>query len=146
MKPPTLGRCSSCACFIRLTEAACPFCGKAVSRWPRAARPPQLKPSLPTTLGMRLRQSAVWAFGASTLALAPACGGVTVAGGDDASTETAADKEAGTGDEPEAVDAADEQVADAASTDAGTDDAMRERDAHRCDVFIGVDYGAAPCQ
>jgi hypothetical protein len=110
-----------------------------------AARPPE-RPALPTTLGMRLRQSAVWAFGASTLALAPACGGVSVAGGDDATA--AVDGEAGAGDEPEGVDALDEQgepVADAAA-DAKERDASGERDAHRCDVFIGVDYGAAPCQ
>jgi hypothetical protein len=139
MKPPTLGRCSSCACFIRLTETACPFCAAPVPKRASAARPPQLKTSPPATLRVRLRQNVVWAFGASTLAIAPACGGVITAGGEDASADAATNKENGGGDEPEAADA---RVAEAAAADARAADARQEVDANRCDVFLVVDYGA----
>jgi hypothetical protein len=95
-----------------------------------------------TTLGMRLRQSAVWAFGASTLALAPAaCGGVETVSLD-ASAEAGAEAAA-----PDEASSPDAELADAGAADAEADDGLREKDAtSRCDVFIGVDYGAAPCQ
>jgi hypothetical protein len=96
---------------------------------------------------MRLGQGAFWAFGAGTLALAPACGGVAVA------TEDAA-ADAGTTETASAdgAPAEDARMADAEAVDGGSDggaadaarDAVHERDARRCDVFVGVDYGA-PC-
>jgi hypothetical protein len=81
----------------------------------------------------------VWAFGTSTLTLATAaCGGIST-GSEDASVEA--------GTEAAAPDAeVDDRGPDVAGGDAGEDDALPETGGSRCDVFIGVDYGAAPCR
>jgi hypothetical protein len=90
-----------------------------------------------------MRQSAVWALGASTLALATvSCGGAAVggedAGGDDAQVDVEADGGAVDGQSPDADTEASVQ------TDAP--DEAAAHDARTCDVFIGVDYGAPPCR
>ena len=67
-------------------------------------------------------------------------------GGSDASVEAGTEEAAKGPEAPDgAVEAADEGT-DAAPIDAGERDSERERDAETCDVFLGVDYGAAPCR
>jgi hypothetical protein len=155
MARPTLSRCRACACYIRLSETTCPFCKAAVAPAksadatglrpgpsafatpPRLAGPRARPGSAPTTaLGVRVLQSAVWAFGASTLAVATAsCGGIAT-GNEDASAD--AGNEA-------AVMVGGDATADAG--DAEEEDAGSAPDARNtCDVFLGVDYGAAPCR
>ena len=135
MTVPTLSRCAGCACFFRMSESVCPFCG-AESRARRAAEMPRDAPP-----AMRAcSRSAVWAFGVPVLALAAsACGGTTTSvGGEDAATEASPDPSDDAG-----GDDAREQP------DGGVGDAAEEPvpDAHNtCDVFVGVDYGLPPCQ
>jgi hypothetical protein len=88
-----------------------------------------------------MRQSAVWALGASTLALATvSCGGAAVegedAGGGDAQVEA----------EEAAVDGQSPDADTEASAQADAPDEAAAHDARTCDVFIGVDYGAPPCR
>ncbi len=53
--------CGSCARHVRVSEAACPFCGAALGEEMRAAAPPQA-PSA------RLSRAALFALGTSTAA------------------------------------------------------------------------------
>jgi hypothetical protein len=79
---------------------------------------------------MRMSRSSAWAFGVPVLALAAsACGGTTTTvGQEDASADAAAEPTNDAGADAEAQDS--EPPPDATNT---------------CDVFVGVDYGLAPC-
>jgi hypothetical protein len=70
MTRPHLRACSSCARHVRVSEEACPFCGSALADSFRAAPAPQAP-------GARLTRAALFAFGAGTLALTPACSSST---------------------------------------------------------------------
>ncbi len=58
--------CASCARHVRVSEAACPFCGATLADSLRASPRPQPP-------GVRLTRAALFAFGTGTLALSPAC-------------------------------------------------------------------------
>jgi hypothetical protein len=70
--------CPSCARHVRVSEAACPFCGTGVSEATRGTE----KRRAPTA---RLSRAALYAFGVGTVAVAAACSssGTTNPGGDD---------------------------------------------------------------
>ncbi|MGO8996953.1 MAG: hypothetical protein ACLQVI_26865 [Polyangiaceae bacterium] len=68
MKKSHLRACTSCARHVRVSEAACPFCG--VTLGPSfGAAPAPLPPSA------RLSRAALVAFGTGTISIAAACGG-----------------------------------------------------------------------
>jgi hypothetical protein len=67
MSKPHLVACLSCARHVRVSEAACPFCGAVLAESLRASAPPEPP-------GVRLARAALFAFGAGTLAIAPGCG------------------------------------------------------------------------
>jgi hypothetical protein len=58
--------CPSCARHVRVSEAACPFCGVALAGSLRLSAPPR-RP------GVRLTRAALFALGTGTVALAPSC-------------------------------------------------------------------------
>jgi hypothetical protein len=66
MKKPHLVACTACARHVRVSEAACPFCGAVFPASLRERAPP-----LPP--GARLTRAALFAFGTGTLSLAPSC-------------------------------------------------------------------------
>ena len=68
---PTTRPCPSCARHVRVSEAACPFCGASLDRSLQTT-PAPLPPAA------RLSRAALFALGASTVSLAAACGGATV--------------------------------------------------------------------
>jgi hypothetical protein len=67
MRESHLRACPTCARHVRVTEAACPFCGGALSAAFRAAA----APLPPRTTG--LTRAALFALGTGTLAFAPGC-------------------------------------------------------------------------
>ena len=69
-----LSSCPACARHVRVSEAACPFCGGALSDAFRA-RP---APRSPTA---RLSRSALYALGMGTVTLAAACSSSSSPGG-----------------------------------------------------------------
>ncbi len=75
-KKPHLVACPSCARHVRVSEAACPFCGVVLAESLRQGAPP-VRP------GVRLTRAALFALGTGTVALAPSCsssGGGPVSG------------------------------------------------------------------
>ncbi len=84
MNKSHLVACVSCARHVRVSEAACPFCGAVLPDSLRST--PRREPP-----GVRLSRAALFAFGTGTLALSPACSSSSsgnspaVAGADDAS-------------------------------------------------------------
>ena len=69
MARPRLLACPACARHVRITEAACPFCGGVLE----SARLSFTARAAPTE---RLSRAALVAFGVGTLAVATGCGGV----------------------------------------------------------------------
>jgi hypothetical protein len=63
---PHLVACPSCARHVRVSEAACPFCGVVLAESLRQGAPPR-RP------GVRLTRAAVFALGTGTVALTPSC-------------------------------------------------------------------------
>jgi hypothetical protein len=62
--------CPACDRHVRVSEAACPFCGSALSDAFRTAPVPQPP-------GVRLTRAALFAFGAGSLGFAPGCTSTT---------------------------------------------------------------------
>ena len=71
-----LSSCPACARHVRVSEAACPFCGAALSDAFRA-RPAPRSPAA------RLSRSALYALGMGTVTLAAACSSSSSPGGTD---------------------------------------------------------------
>jgi hypothetical protein len=69
-----LSSCPACARHVRVSEAACPFCGAALSDAFRA-RPAPRSPAA------RLSRSALYALGMGTVTLAAACSSSSSPGG-----------------------------------------------------------------
>lgn len=67
-----LAACPSCARHVRLSEATCPFCARALPAVLRAAPAPQP----PAT---RLSRNGLYVFGVASVALSSACGGEFIA-------------------------------------------------------------------
>jgi hypothetical protein len=74
MSKPHLVACPSCARHVRVSEAACPFCGVGLPASLRASAPPEPP-------GVRLARAAMFALGAGTAVLASDCGSSTPLGG-----------------------------------------------------------------
>jgi hypothetical protein len=149
--------CPSCERHVRVTDAACPFCGLAL--------PIELRASLalrsPTK---RLGRAALYALGMGTLSLAAACGGTVETLGDGGSGDGGTSAEAGDGGTEACfcppyglpayggspIDAQQDGITigpaygapvDAAFPDAGDDDAS---DAEETEGSIFPHYGAPP--
>jgi hypothetical protein len=67
MTPTHLRACPSCSRHVRVSEAACPFCGAAFSASFRGATAPRAPAA-------RLTRAALFAFGTGGAALTAACG------------------------------------------------------------------------
>ena len=83
--------CTACARHVRVTEAACPFCGASVDA-SLAASPAPLPPAA------RLSRAALFALGAGTISLTTACGGAVESNTRDDGGATTADGSSQTGD------------------------------------------------
>ena len=80
-----LSACPGCSRHVRVSESACPFCGATLSAAFRAAAAPAATP-------VGLGRAAVYALGATSLAVAAACSGSVPAPTADAGAGDAQDE------------------------------------------------------